>query len=163
MLRAAREAAVELMRGIPAARRPALRRANEAGWMLATDLPLIADEAGREHFLTLAREAGWRTGRTPGGWVLLDRLDLLPQAPPPDRLPDGEAGALISLLARHPSDGTDDEALRAIAAAAEQGRPQLDRLCAALHAAWARALRRHEKIPGALMPYLCAAVRETEE
>lgn len=162
MLTAARTALAELLGGIRTPRKPAVRRAADSAWMLATDLPLLVSEEETARFLTLARDAGWRTGRAANGWLLLDCPALLPTAPVPEPLPDGETGALISLLLRHPSKETDLPALRAVAGSSEQGRIQLERVCAGLHAAWAEALRKHEKIPGALLPYLCAAVRETE-
>ena len=164
MLSAAREALNLLLSGIRTRRKPAVRRASDDDWMFATDLPLAADEAGTERFVHLASADGWRVGRTENGWLLLDRPSLIPGVTErTGALPPGEAGALISLLERHPSDTADERALRAVAKAAEEGAAALDRLCARLHADWAEKLRGHEKLPGALLPYLCAAAKETEE
>ncbi len=163
MLTRTRRAANDLLAAVRTERKPALRRATEDGWLLATDLPLAAERAETDRFIRVAEEDGWRVSETEGGWLLLDRTDLLATADPSAQIPDGEVGALLSLLLRHPSGEKDPEALRAIAKAAEQGPGPLARTCAALHAAWAERLRQNKKLPGALLPYLCAAVKETKE
>ena len=49
------------------------------------------------------------------------------------------------------------EAADAVVKAADAGRQPFEKLCAALHGEFAVRLRRHEPLPGALLPYLCHA------
>ena len=166
MLRASRAALAQLMTGISTVRPPAIRRASEDDWLLATDLSELVHPEETASFVRAAEEQGWRVGRAANGWLLLDRIDLLPRleaSSPEGTACAGEIGALISLLERHlsASNDMDARALRALAKASEQGSRALTRVCAGLHLDWAEKLRRHEKIPGALLPYLRAAGSET--
>ena len=69
-----------------------------------------------------------------------------------------EGGVLgMSLLLRHPDAAPAEDFIRAVVKAADAGRQPFERLCGQLHAAFAERLRRHEKLPGALLPYLCQA------
>lgn len=153
MLKPLRQAAQEQLSAVPASRRPALRRCNDAGALLATDLPLIATRDAVQALTGRMEQLGWRW-RLVRGWLLLD-ADI---PVPPWRVPDhlhGECGCCISLLLRHPGADAPAEPLRELAKAAEAG--QLERYCMQLHAAMAASLRRGEALPGGLLPYLCYA------
>lgn len=146
------------LQGVPARRRPALRRCDAADALLSTDLPLIAEpEAVRSFTEAMAAQGFCVLPRS--GWLLLDAPVPPPDAPVPDDLA-GEAGCCISLLLRHPGAGEAEAAIRALVKAAEAGKQPFDRLCGQLHADFARKLRTHEPLPGALLPYLCAAYRK---
>lgn len=138
-------------------RAPVIRRADGAAWLLATDLPLLTGEDGLRTVCRQAEAAGWRLGRCANGWLVLDAWEQLPAADLPTPLPEGEIGAALSLLLRHPEDGDPADAIRAIAKAGDAGVPALERCCAALHRTWAAALRRREPLPGRALPCLCAA------
>lgn len=159
MLTALRETAWAELAVTPAARKPALRRSDDPEALLATDLPLIADAAAVEAFLSRMTARGWRVWRA-GDWLLLDA-----EVPPPESgepaAPGGEPGCCVSLLMRHPEGAPDRALIRAVAKAAEEGYPALERLCGRLHAAWAAALREHRDLPGGLLPYLCRAIDRT--
>lgn len=160
MLTALRREAQEALLDAPAARKPALRRSDDPEALLATDLPLIADSGAVEALTARMAGSGWRVRRA-GDWLLLDKDVPAPSCAVPDRL-EGEPGACVSLLMRHPQGGADKATVRAVAKAAESGYPALERLCARLHAAWAEALREHRDLPGGLLPYLCRAIDMTQ-
>lgn len=160
MLKQLRQIVQEQLADLPARRRPALRRCDAPDMLLATDLPLIADEATVRRFLHRMEDKGWRT-RMERGWLLMDASVPSPeQWCVPPRL-EGESGCCISLLLRHPGDLVWPEQLRALLKAAESD--HLERYCIALHKELAACLRRHETLPGALLPHLCAAYRKKEE
>lgn len=160
MLTALRQAAQEALRGTPAVRRPALRRADDPEALLATDLPLVADSEELEAFTARMMAQGWCVWRA-GDWLLLDAEVPAPEAHVPDDL-RGEAGCCVSLLARHPNPMVDRVAVRALVKAAESGETALERLCGQWHARWAAALREHRDLPGGLLPYLCRAMYRTQ-
>ena len=143
--------------GVPQSRPAAVRRSDEAGWLLATDLPSVTGEAELAAFCREAEAAGFRCGHARNGWLLLDAWERLPAASAPRECPDGETGAAISLLARHPGNADPAETVRQIARACERGRAALERCCASLHARWAECLRRGEALPGDALPFLCMA------
>lgn len=149
------------MDGLPLTRRPALRRSDDPDMLLATDLPLVADDEVVERFLARMKRMGVLVSRQ-GNWLLMNAELDAPEHSVPARA-DGELGCCISLLERHPSNGTDARALRALAKAVECGRGEVQRLCAELHAAWAGMLRQHQELPGALLPYLYFAGNMTKE
>ncbi len=142
---------------VPASRRPALRRSDDPGALLATDLPLVAEPSAVRAFSDTLTAEGFRV-MPRNGWLL---LDAPVPAPETDVLADvpGEAGCCLSLLVRHPDDGDAADAIRAIVKAAEAGRQPFERLCARLHADLAGKLRLHQSLPGAALPHLCAACR----
>ena len=121
MLRGLREIAARLLADIPQTRPAVVRRSDEAGWLLATDLPLVTDAAALSGFRRLAGEAGFRCGVASNGWLLLDAWEQLPTASLPGICPDGETGAAISLLARHPGKADPAETVRQIARAGDRG------------------------------------------
>ncbi len=148
-----------LLGALPASRRPALRRASQSDALLATDLPLLVHPADTEAFRGAAEALGWRT-RPQSGWLLLSKVPPPPEAPLPKPLPEGEIGCCLWLLAHHPGGQAEEETLFAVLKAGEAGTQALERLCAALHRDWAARLRQGQTLPGPVLPYLCAAVKE---
>ncbi|MGN0745569.1 MAG: hypothetical protein ACI4ML_02710 [Aristaeellaceae bacterium] len=146
-----------LLASVPVRRRPALRRPDAPEALLATDLPLAAEDAAVAAFITAAQGAGWTVVRR-GDWLLLDHPVEAPDCPVPDRL-TGEAGCCLSLLLRHGGHDAPPEDVRALVKARDAGDAALARLCAAWHRDWAARLRRREPLPGGLLPYLCAAMK----
>lgn len=159
MLKALREQASDALMSVPARRRPALRRSDAPGALLATDLPLVSEEAAVAAFTEQMQALGWRVFRAENGWLLLDAPVPVPAALPPDR-PEGEYACCISLLQRHPDACDASAQIRALVKAAEAGAQPFTRLCAQLHADFAARLRRHELLPGALLPYLYQAYHD---
>lgn len=155
MLTALRTQVQSALYAVPAKRKPALRRSDLAEALFATDLPLVTDVAQVEAFCIHMTELGWRCGLH-NGWLTLDADIPAPDASIPDA-PSGECGCCISLLLRHAEDAPAAEIIRAVVKAADAGRQPFERLCGQLHAAFAERLRRHEKLPNALLPYLCQA------
>ncbi len=140
---------------VPARRRPTLRRCDAPDALLATDLPFIADEPAVAAFAADMQGKGWRV-TSQNGWILLDAPIPAPEAPIPANFA-GEAGCCISLLLRHPGSAEAAELIRAVAKAAEAGPLPFERLCTQIHADFAARLRKKAPLPGALLPYLCAA------
>ena len=143
-----------------AVRRPALRRALPPEWLLATDLPQLAEEGTVAAMCSALEQRGWRTHLS-GGWLLLDCLPPLPRGAQPQLT--GEAACVAELLRRHPSDLQDRAALRQLLKASEQGMSALEKVCAALHRQYAQALRQHQPLPGALLPWLLEILWEVSE
>lgn len=143
---------------LPVRRKPALRRSDAPDALLATDLPLVAEEAVAARWAVSLTEKGWRVRRS-GDWLLLDR-DV--PAPEPARtiLSGDEIGCCLSLLTRHPGEAPVCD-IRALVKAADAGRPSLERLCARWHQAWAAALREGRPLPGGLLPYVSQANNDT--
>lgn len=146
----------------PASRKPALRRSDSPDALLATDLPLVADKAAVEAFAARLTAQGWRVFPGSNNWLLLDAEVPVPQVVG-DFHPQGEAACCISILQRHLGNGDARERIRALVKAAEAGRQPLERLCAALHGDLAAMLRRHERLPGGLLPYLYRAVQDVSD
>lgn len=161
MLTALRREVQAALEETPSARKPALRRSDDPGALLATDLLLTTTEEAVEDFVARMNGQGWQVWRR-GDWLLLDKEPPVPDNAVPEPL-KGEAGCCVSLLLRHPGGGVDREAVRAVVKAAEQGQPALERLCAELHESWAAALREHRTLPGGLLSYLCRAVNMTKK
>lgn len=155
MLTALRETVRTVLSETPARRKPTLRRSDSPEALLATDLPLVADDPAVEGFIRRMAALGWRVWPV-GDWLLLDADVPEPACRVPAYL-HGELGCCVSLLRRHPGGETDQEVIRALVKAAESGAPALEKLCARLHAEWAAALREHRNLPGGLLPYLCRA------
>lgn len=160
MLTALRGEIQAALADVPVTRKPALRRSDDPDALLATDLPLAADEEVVQRFIGRMNERGWRVRRQ-GSWLLLDAEVPVPDDAVPETL-KGELGCCISLLLRHPGGETDRAALRALVKAAEIGFEALEKCCAGLHASWAAALREHRNLPGGLLPYLCRAANMTK-
>lgn len=162
MLTPLRREMQSLLSAVPVRRKPALRRSDAPEALLATDLPLAAEEAAVADFTALAENAGWTVLRR-GDWLLMDHSVDAPDCPVPAELP-GEAGCCLSLLLRHGGGDAPAEDVRALVKARDAGGNALERLCAAWHRDWAARLRRHEPLPGGLIPYLCGAItRVTKE
>jgi len=136
-------------------RKPALRRASAPQWLLSSDLPQLLPPDRLCAFEEAARNAGWRMEAS-GGWLHFDHPLPLPSLSSELRL-SGEAACVASLLQRHPSDVMDEDALRALAKAAEQGFTPLEAFCQQLHMRCAALLRCHRPLPARLLPYLLAA------
>ncbi len=144
-----------LMAAAQPLRKPALRRASAPQWLLSSDLPQLLPLGSLRAFKEAARRADWRMEEA-DGWLYFDHpLPLPPSSPEP--LLSGEAACVASLLRRHPSDVMDEDALRALAKAAEQGGAPLEAYCHQLHMRCATLLRCHQPLPARLLPYLLAA------
>ena len=156
MLTPLRRGMQTLLAAVPVRRKPALRRSDAPEALLATDLPLAAEKAAVADFIALSEKAGWTVMRR-GDWLLLDHPVDAPDCPVPAELP-GEAGCCLSLLLRHGGGDAPEEDIRALVKARDAGSTALERLCAAWHRDWAARLRRHEPLPGGLIPYLCGAL-----
>ena len=138
-----------LLEEIPCRRRPALRRAAQPEWLFATDLPQAAEAPALDAFTLRAEAAGWRWAPAQG-WLLLARLPDWGEPPGLPALPAGEAGSLLSLLARHPSGETEPAPLFDLLKASEEGAAALETCCARLHALAAGRLRLRQPLPGGL-------------
>ncbi len=152
-----REQVQRVLYAVPAKRKPALRRSDAPDVLFATDLPLIAPNDGVAAFCTEIANFGWRTD-TRKGWLTLDAPVPVPDVDAP-AVRAGECDCCISLLLRHKEDAPADDFIRAVVKAADAGRSPFERLCGQLHAEFAARLRRHEPLPGKLLPYLCEANR----
>lgn len=150
MLRPLREQLRQMMTGLDVSRTPVIRRSDEADMLLATDLPLLVNEAIMNDFLPRLAEAGWQT-RMHRGWLLLDHAVAVPAI---EGTPIGEAACVISLLERHPGGGNNAELIRLLAKAPEQGEKQMQRLFLDLHRRFAGMLREHRHLPEKLIPYV---------
>ena len=155
MLTALRTQVQGVLYAVPAKRKPALRRSDVPDALFATDLPLVAEESAVAAFTADMTRLGW-TIAWRNGWLTLDAPVPAPPYPAPDML-TGECGCCISLLLRHQDDAPAEDFIRAVVKAADAGKMPFDRLCGQLHGAFAARLRRHEALPGALLPYLCRA------
>lgn len=151
-----------LLAKTPVRRKPALRRADAQGALLATDLPHAADDTATADFIARAELSAWQVSRAENGWLLLDKPVPAPQTTIP-ALAEGECGCCISLLARHPEDGTAAEMIRECVRAEEAGKQTFERFCGSLHARLAAMLRQHQPLPGALLPYLAHAYRNLSD
>lgn len=156
MMRDMRRQITEVLLSSGAARKPALRRSDAPDALLATDLPLIVSPEAALAAIRRLTELGYRTWPAENGWLLMDAPLPVPEAEIPENL-QGESGCCISLLARHPHGGDAGRLIRAAVKAEEAGLRYFDRFCAELHGELAARLRRHEPLPGALLPYLCRA------
>lgn len=156
MLTALRAEANALLAATCTRRKPALRRSDAPGALLATDLPFAADPDAVADFTARAERAGWLVTQAPNGWLLLDHEVPLPDAPLPD-VADGACGRCLSILMRHPEAGDAREWIRRIVTALDAGERDFQRLCERLQAELAAMLRRREPLPGALAPYLAQA------
>lgn len=158
MLTALRRRVQAVLEQADARRKPALRRWDAPGALLGTDLPAAADEMQVQIFISRMETQGWRVQRE-GIWLLLDCDVPVPQACPPEKL-RGEWGCCVALLARHGGTEAPAESIRALAKAAEEGNDKVERLCRLWHGEFAACLREHRPLPGGLLPYLCAAMKE---
>lgn len=161
MLKTLRAQVQGVLYAVPANRKPSLRRSDAPDALLATDLPLIAGAEEVARFCAEIGQLGWKVTMR-RDWLTLD----VP-VPVPDAVMDesgaGECACCIALLKRHRGDAPAEADIRAVVKAADAGRQPFERLCAQMHAAYAARLRRHEPLPGALLPYLCEASRILRE
>ena len=155
-MKALRRELQSLLDPCPASRPPFLRRSLLPDRLLCTDLPAVAHPADVQAFLRHAADAGWRTSLQDG----LIQLAKLPEAPLLSEMPPcgGETACAVSLLSRHPGGPFREEELFSLLKAAEE--KKLERLCTGWHRDWAARLRRHEALPGELLPWLVNAVKE---
>lgn len=158
MLRALREEMQQLLAAAPAGRKPALRRTDAPDALLATDLPLIAEEDDLSAFVAVVMAQGWRVGFLPNGWMTLDHDVPVPDAEAMQHVP-GEMGCCLSLVERHPDGEMDKAYIRALVKAEDAGTMELEKLCRLWHRDFARRLRMKQSLPGVL-PYLRAAVKQ---
>lgn len=161
MLTALRQQVQSVLYAAPASRRPALRRADAEDALFATDLPLIAEADSIRTFIADMEQRGW-TLHERNGWLLLDTDVPAPEYTVPTA-PAGECGCCISLLLRHMDDVPAEEHIRAVVKAADAGKQPFERLCGQLHGEFAAQLRRHQPLPGKLLPYLCTAYNKFYE
>ena len=160
MLKLMREQVSAVMAQLTLNRRPALRRSDAPHALLATDLPLAAAPEAADLFLRQMKALGWQVTPSPNGWLLLDAPVPAPEQTDVPGDASGECGCCIAVLTRHPDAGDAAAEIRALVKAAEAGRQPFERLCSRLHGALAEKLRRHEELPGALLPYLCRAYHD---
>lgn len=153
MLTALRRQVQQILYAVPAQRKPALRRSDAPNVLFATDLPLVAEENDAAAFVGQMKAQGW-TILERNGWLTLDAPVPVPQYEIPGEAA-GECGCCISLLLRHPDDAPAEDSIRAVVKTADAGRLPFERLCGQLHGEFAARLRRHDALPGALLPYLC--------
>ena len=161
MLTALRQQVQSVLYAVPASRKPALRRADAADALFATDLPLTAEADAVRCFMTDMREHGWTVCER-NGWLLLDAAVPVPEYAVPTA-PAGECGCCIALLLRHMEDAPAADHIRAVLKAADAGKQPFERLCGQLHGEFAAQLRQHQPLPGKLLPYLCAAYNKFYE
>lgn len=161
MLTALRQQVQSVLYAVPARRKSALRRADAADALFATDLPLIAEADGVCTFIADMEQRGWTVVER-NGWLLLDTAVPTPEYAVPTA-PAGECGCCISLLLRHMEDAPAEDHIRAVVKAADAGKQPFERLCGQLHGAFAVQLRQHQPLPGKLLPYLCAAYNKFYE
>ena len=156
MLSELRKQMQQLLAQVPASRKAALRRTDAPDALLATDLPLLAEEDDLTAFVAVVMAHGWRVAFAPNGWMKLDHDIPVPGVTVPEGVA-GEAGCCISLLQRHPGNEVDAVRLRALVKADDAGKKELDKLCRAWHREFAEMLREKKPLP-ALLPYLSAAI-----
>ena len=161
MLTSMRQQVQSVLYAVPASRKPALRRADAADALFATDLPLIAESDAVQGFIADMEQRGWTVSER-NGWLLLDAAVPVPEYTVPTA-PAGECGCCISLLMRHMGDAPAEEHIRAVVKAADAGKQPFERLCGQLHGTFAAQLRQHQLLPGKLLPYLCAAYNKFYE
>ncbi len=152
MLTALRREVTEALAALPTSRRAALRRPEDAGSLLATNLPFLADVQTVADFTQTLTQQGWRVLEQ-NGWLLLDAPVPLPEKRT-SQPHTGERACCIALLARHPGNAPAEDLIRAFAKAHEEGPQQVERFCTALHDDLAARLRLHQPLPGDLLPYL---------
>ena len=155
MLTALRQHVQAVLYAVPAKRKPALRRSDAPDALFATDLPLIAEADVVRTFISDMEKQGW-TVRERNGWLTLDAAILVPDYVIP-MAPAGECGCCISLLLRHREGMPAEDFIRAVVKAADAGRLPFERFCVQMHGDFADRLRKHQPLPGALLPYLCNA------
>ena len=158
MLRALRQQVQGHLAGVKTARKPALRRTDDPDALLMCDLPRIAEKENMAVFIRAMEADGWRVREIPG-WLLLDHDVPVPQAERVDDAP-GESGCCAWLLQKHPGDAPAQGHIRALVKAAEQGSDKVERLCRQWHGEFAACLREHKPLPGGVLPYLQAAMKE---
>ena len=130
-----------LLDEVPAVRSPALRRSPRPDALLATDLPLCAAPEVCQAFLEAAGQAGWICAAAES-WLHFRPADFCLQPDWLALLPaEGEAGALGSLLSRHPELTLSAEQALALIKAGEEGPVSLEKCCRGLHQALACQLR----------------------
>ena len=161
MLTVLRQQVQSVLYAVPAQRKPALRRSDAAEALFATDLPLIAEAEAVQGFLADMEQCGW-TVSVRNGWLLLDTAVPAPEYAVPTA-PAEECGCCISLLLRHMEDAPAEDHIRAVVKAADAGKQLFERLCEQLHGDFSAQLRRHQPLPGKLLPYLCAAYNKFYE
>ena len=160
MLTALRRAVQAHLAAVPVQRRPALRRTEDPRALLMCDLPRIARETDAAAVIAALEAEGWRVRQEPG-WLLLDHDVPEPEWAWPQAYP-GEWGCCLWLLKQHPGQEAPKEKIRALVKAAEQGCDRVEWLCRQWHGEFAALLREHQPLPGGLVPYLCAAMKEEE-
>lgn len=162
MLKPLRAEMNALLAETPVRRKPALRRSSLPEALLATDLPYAAEKQDTVDFIRRAEALGWRISAAENGWLLLDKPVPAPDCAVPEL--QGPCGCCLSLLTRHQEPGDARVYIREVIRAEEAGAGELIRLCERLHAGLAAMLRRHQPLPGELLPYLahaCQTHRET--
>lgn len=143
---------------VPVQRKPALRRTDDPDALLMCDLPRITKQEDVAAFITVLEAEGWRV-RQEVGWLLLDHDVPEPEWAWPEAYP-GEWGCCLWLLRQHPGEALAQGYIRELVKAAEQGQERVEWLCRRWHGEFAARLREHQLLPGGLVSYLCAAMKE---
>ncbi len=163
MLKELRLAVMRQWEDLSPERKPALRRSDAPGYLLATDAPKVLSATDTDVFAARLTALGWQMDRK-GDWLWLDA-----PVPVPEEVPDawtGETGCCVSILRRAeshqqaPCDEETREWIRLIVKAAEKGGDALHRTAGELHGCLAEKLRLKSPLPTLLIPYLNAAAKE---
>ena len=140
---------------LPVARPAVLRRARDAAWLFASDVPALLDSETLCVLLRSLQADGWTASVGADGWLRLDHRIALPESLcPVPGVDTAELDCLLSLLARHPSDLEDADTLCSLCKAWEEGAIAFNRCIRHLHGSWAVSLRDRIPLPGGLTPYL---------
>ena len=123
----------------------AVRRAREEDYLLACALPMRAPESVCGAFAAMAQSEGFRVC-VQEKWILLDR-PVGEDEPPETEEGDGEAAALLSVLARHRTEPADPTMIRRLLKAEDEGWQQLEAVCEELHGDFAGRLRDGRMLP----------------
>ena len=155
MLTALRHELRARLDALPVARPAVVRRARDAAWLFASDVPNLLNSQDLCALLQSLQSNGWTASVGADGWLRLDHRIALPESlstvPGVDT---AELDCLLSLLARHPSDLKDADTLRSLCKAWEEGAIAFNRCIRHLHGSLAVCLRDRMPLPGSLTPYL---------
>ena len=157
MLPEARSRLRALMEDIPQTRPCCIRRSDDDRFLLATDLPLVTDEAAFRCLMVDAENAGFRC-EIIRNWLFVDCAIEPETEKPPVFSPEGRC--CLSILKRHPDGETDAIWLRRVVKAFEAGEKPLEKCFAQLHMELAARLRQHRPLPTNLIPYLANMLKE---
>ena len=163
LMTAARQQAALALSHAESRRKPFLRRSLRADALLTTDLPQAATTEVCEAFAQTLRTAGWRV--LPTG----DFLELTPPLAAP-LLTDAPGFGLNApnlrrlhhVLTLHPDGEASEADVLALMKAEEAGERSLEAWANNLCRRCSALLRTHAALPGALLPWVRAALKKEE-